>query len=51
MKKHCEPCIRDMNKRIIAWCVGMSQPDIDEFIRQHISEGAHLSHYDIDKGE
>lgn len=35
--------IRDKDKRIMALCAGMSQQELDEFIREHISEGAHYS--------
>lgn len=43
--------IRDKNKRIIALCVGMSQQERDEFIRQYISEGAHYSDLRLKPGQ
>lgn len=38
-----DPVIRDKDKNIIALCAGMSQQERDDFIREHISEGAHYS--------
>lgn len=43
MKKNGELCIRDKDKRIIAWCVGMSEEDIEEFLHKYVADGAHRS--------
>lgn len=36
-------CIRGMDGRIIALCVGMSQEEQDDCIRRNIALGAHYS--------
>lgn len=43
MRRNGEPCIRDMDKRIIAWCAGMTESEIDEMIRKNVAVGAHRS--------
>jgi len=52
MKKGGEPCIRAMDKSIIAWCTGMSEAEIDELIKKYVADGAHrsLAAYDERKG-
>ncbi len=46
--KKMEPCIRDKDKRIIAWTVGMSYEEVEDFLQRHISEGAHMSTYEVE---
>lgn len=43
MTKIGELCIRDKDKRIMAWCAGMSEEDIEEFLRKYVADGAHRS--------
>lgn len=43
MAKNGELCIRDKDKRIMAWCVGMSEEDIEEFLQKYVVDGAHRS--------
>ena len=43
--------IRDKEHRIIALCAGMSQEERDQFIRDHISEGAHYSVLKLKPGQ
>lgn len=43
--------IRDKEHRIIALCAGMSQQELDDFIRQHIAEGAHYSTLRLKPGQ
>ena len=52
MKKGGEPCIRDMDKRIIAWCTGMSESEIDQLCAKYVADGAHrsLAFYDDRNG-
>lgn len=52
MKKDGEACIRDMDKRIIAWCTGMSEEEIEELRAKYIADGAHrsLAYYNERKG-
>lgn len=30
-----DPCLRDADGRVYAWCVGMSGEDISGFLREH----------------
>ena len=52
MKRSGEPCIRAMDKRIIAWCTGMTEAEIDEMIKKYVADGAHrsLAAYDEKEG-
>ena len=43
--------IRDKEHRIIALCAGMSQEERDQFIRDHITEGAHYSVLKLKPGQ
>lgn len=43
--------IRDKEHRIIALCTGMSQEERDQFIHDHIAEGAHYSTLKLKPGQ
>ena len=45
--RHMEPCLRDKDAgdAIVAWCIGMSEKEINKFLRNHPS--CYRSHEDF----